>query len=198
MRLKGFFGFLAVLCVAGCSPGDVAKSVPLVGETQVLAIFRMVETFQGVRLNEREGFARTVAALKAEGFSQRQLDGVVAAQSQGKSAHGYLFKDIVADESGSPLDNSIRYGLSAVPEKPGSGTSFLLLIDLRKVQITDEGAAANGIGGELYRSTTAAAPGGKWPAAAELAAWAKLTRRSPQEAVKAASELKEKFDQGGR
>lgn len=131
MRLKGFFGFLAVLCIAGCSAGDVAMSVPLVGETQVLSIFRMVESFQGVRLNEREGFARTLAALKAEGFSQRQIDDVVAAQSQGKSAHGYLFKDIVADESGSPLDNSIRYGLSAVPEKPGSGTPFLSRIDLR-------------------------------------------------------------------
>jgi hypothetical protein len=197
--MKILASILLVLCaVTACSPGDVTKAIPAVSESQVLSTFKMVETFQGVRMTERDGFARTLAALKEEGYSSRQLDGVVSAQSQGNSLNGYIFTDIVADERGGALNNDIRYGLTAVPEKAGAGTSWMLLIDLGKLQINEESGTSNGIGGELYKTTSAVSPGASWPSSADLAVWEKITRRSPKEALDAAKEVKRQYDDSRR
>jgi hypothetical protein len=179
---------LMVLCLNACSPGDIGKSMPIVNETHVLSVFKMVETVQGVRMTDRDGLARTLAALKSEGYATAQLDAIVAAQAQGVAFQGYLFRDLMGDTSG------LRYGLVAVPEKSGSGASFLLLIDLRNIQVNEETGTSNGMGAELYKSTTASLRGDEWPTPTELANWSKISRRSPKEALEAAKELKAKHD----
>lgn len=191
---------LMLLAVAvwltACSPGDMSKSFAAVNETNALSVMRQAESFQGIHLNETEGrgFARTLAALKSAGFSSRQLDEVIAAQSMNKSIYGYFFRDIVNDDRGGPLDNSIRYGLAVTPEKPGAGTSFLLLIDFSKLQIKEEGPTT-GIGGERYKSATASLAGDRWPSPAELSAWEIIRSRTPREAVEAAKSVKQQYDQ---
>jgi len=184
------YWLLVTIFLSACSPGDMSRSFSVINETNVLSVMRQAESFQGAHLNETEGrgFARTLAALKAAGLSSRQLDAVVVAQSQSKSVYGYFFRDIANDERGSPLNNSVRYGLLAAPEKPGAGPSFLLLIDLSKLPINEEGATT-GIGGERYKSSTASLAESRWPSTHELAAWEKIRQRTPQEAADAAKSV---------
>jgi hypothetical protein len=194
-----------VLVLAACSPGDgkapagqassASAAMSLAEESQVLSVFKMAETFQAVRLTDRENFARTLADLKAEGYSSgRQFEAVIEAQQQGVAWKGYRYRDIVQGERGA-LDNGVRYGLAAIPEKPG-GMSYLLLIDLAKLQISENGSVSRGIGGEIYKSGSAPDPGDRWPSAAELTRWDTLRRLSPQEALEAAKDLKQKYDEG--
>lgn len=186
-----------LICMAllgGCSPRDAANSMLAVKETNVLAMFKAIETFQSIRLMERESFAHTLTELKADNFSDRKMDELVAAQSASKPYRGYFFRDIVADESGASLDNQIRYGIAAIPENPGKETSFLLLIDTRNTKFENEGATSRGIGGETYKSQTATLVGDKWPSASELARWNLIVRRTPEEALKAAQDVKKDFD----
>jgi hypothetical protein len=184
--------FLPLL--AGCSPRDAANSMPAVKETNVLAMLKAIETFQSVRLMEQGNFAHTLQELKVGNFSNKKLDELVTAQSASKPYSGYFFRDIVSDENGSPLDNQIRYGIAVIPENPGKETSFLLLIDTRNTKFENEGATSRGIGGETYKSQTATLAGDKWPSASELARWELIVRRTPEEALKAARQVKENFD----
>lgn len=185
---------ISLAFLAGCSPRDAANSMPAVKETNVLAMFKVIETFQSVRLMEQGSFAHTLPELKAGNFSNKKVDELVAAQSASKSYGGYFFRDIVLDENGSPLDNQIRYGIAAIPENPGKETSFLLLIDTRNIKFENEGATSRGIGGETYKSQAATLAGDKWPSASELARWEQIVRRTPEEALKAARQVKENFD----
>lgn len=196
MKMEKLLWIAAALLLSACSPGDAAKAIPMAMEANILSAFKMVETFQAVRLTERDGFASSLAALKSEGYSSgRQFDELVAAQTQGASWKGYVFKDIIYDERGGSLNNAVRYGLSAVPEKSGAGSSFLLLIDLGKLQINEETGTSSGIGGELYKSAAAQVALERWPASVELASWDKIKRLSPKEGLAAAQDLKKKYDE---
>jgi len=177
---------ICLALLAGCSPRDAASSMLAMKETNVLAMLKAVETFQSARLMEQGSFAHTLSELKAGNSSSKKIDELVAAQPASKSYGGYFFRDIVADENGSSLNNQIRYGIAAIPENPGKETSFMLLIDTRNIKFENEGATSRGIGGETYKSQTATLAGDKWPSASELARGELIVRRTPEEALKAA------------
>jgi hypothetical protein len=180
--------------LAGCS--GAGGDVPAARQANVMSAFKMAASFQFIRLTEREGFARNLAQLKQDGYGARQLDAIVAAQQSGAPIYGYVFKDLVSDERGGSLDTRSRYGLSAVPEKSGAGTSYLMLIDLTKPQVDD--GRGPGIGNEVdyYKLAAPQAAFDTWPSSATLAGWERIGMRTPQEALKEATELKQKYDEG--
>lgn len=184
-----------VVGLPACSPGSGALSGA--NQVNIFATLKAVATMQAMHWGERGEYAPTVAQLQKD-FGTQQIDRVAAAMRDGKTAYGYVFRDLTRDATGGRLDNRTRYGLVAVPEGAGGGTSYLLLIDANAIRIDEERGVGTSQGSEYYKTVAAQTPFDSWPGTATLSRWEKIGMRTPQEAVKEAQELKEKFDASRR
>ena len=187
---RRLFLLLAAICfLCGCSKGDSGGAMSAIQETNVFSLIKAVSTMQFVHWTDRGEFAATLLKLQQADYMNQNVAKIVAAQQAGKPLHGYFFKDLVRDESGSSIDSRMRYGLSAVPEKPGSGASFLLLIDPSTIKIDEDRGRATETGVEYYKTATKQNPVEIWPGPSTLAGWERIVLRTPQEGLKAAQEL---------
>ena len=181
--------FLMLFMSAGlssCSPGGGTGALSMAREVNIRAALKAVSAAQFLRWSEREEYAGSLSQLQRDGYGSAQLNQVVAAHQAGQSWHGYIFRDLVRDEAGGPIDRRLRYGLSAVPEKSGSGTSFLLLIDASKLRIDEGRGALTDAGIEYYKSASPQTPQEVFPGPATLAKWEKIQQLSPQEGLEKA------------
>ena len=170
----------------------------MVAEVHIFSALKMVASVQMARLMEQGEYAQTLAQLQRDRYGTRQLDELVAAQQPGKSFHGYVFKDLVSNENGGPIDNRLHYGLAAVPEKSGGGKSFLMLMDVSHLKVDEERDTGTGAGAEYYKTATPQSPLDAWPVSSALAKWEHIVLRSPQEGLAEANAMKETYDQGRR
>ena len=195
MKCRLFLSLAAFAYLAGCAPGGVGGAFSAAQQANIFSTFKQVSTAQFLRLTDRDEFARSLAQLQREGYGTEQMEQAIAAQQTGKSLYGHIFKDITGGENGGSVDSKSRYGLSAVPEKSGSGTSFLMLIDATKMKFDEErGASAGGV--EYYKTDSPQSPIDTWPGSATLAKWERIRMRSPQEGLNEARSLKKKYDEG--
>ncbi|HEY6896116.1 MAG TPA: hypothetical protein VI279_02555 [Rhodocyclaceae bacterium] len=195
VRLRACGGWtvlLLCLVLAACSRGG-GGPLALANQANIFSALKAVATMQAIHWTERGEYAASLADLQRS-YGSQQTAAVAAAARDGSSVFGYQFKDLSRDEGGGRLDARMRYGLVAMPEKSGDGPSFLLLIDAGKIRVDEERGTGTSSGIEYFKTAAAQQPFDAWPGAAALAAWEPIRMRSPQEGLKDAQALKDKYD----
>jgi hypothetical protein len=182
-------GFFSANCLAE-NNGLTSRTI---NEMYAFSLLKTISVNELLVYNEEGKFFTQLMELKTKGYADAKLQQLLA--SNNHSVNNYTFAEITKDESDSPINNSVRFGLIAYPTEKGStDKTYLILIDMEKMNINEENPAHSKSAIQYWESTTvtSAIP---WPSTEVLEKqFHQIILKTPQEGIKAARQLKEDFD----
>ena len=185
------------LFLAAC--GDGAEYERMANRTRAMSAQKAYVTAQSLYHVEYGRYASLAELRELPGFADFFSAGFTAAlvdQPEPKPSSGYLFSEIILDETGGSLDFERRIGLAAHPSEPGvtGDQTILMLIDLELMGGVDEfNPVSHGEEWNYYVADArkVEAPPTRWPSPAELETfWKNLRKRTPAQGLREAEQIK--------